>query len=347
MKRENKSHVKVSIIIPCHNRLKDLERLLKSIFTQTLKDYEIIVIDDNSTEPITDYLINHYPKIIVIKNKKNMFPGFVRNQGAYIAKGEYLQFLDNDTAFQNKNCLANSIDILNKNPDYSAVGGMCFPQDIDKKGNPQYVSSIWQEWLDSHIIDEKRGISKKETRCKVSILDSCGFMIRKKVFEEIGGFDEYFKYGHEDSDFFKRFNKLGYTAILDYNSAVIHYHSTIKSINPFFWRARGRVRFRLKHFGFFNNKIINNFDVPLFRKRGVGNNNKLSKQKTSFYDSKVDILYRKNIIQKVFIISHIILFANISNYIDILRIIKSRKQNFLKNLRLRRYVIEGLKNAHI
>ncbi len=334
----------VSVIIPCHNRLVDTERLLNSIYMQSFQNYEIIIIDDNSSEPLAQHLKENHQHVKVIRNKKNMFPGFARNQGAKISKGKYLQFLDNDTELSSKDCLKNSADILNNRQDISAVGGMCFPYDIDENGKPKYVSSIHQEWLGTHVVDEKYGIETKNGNQEVTTLDSCGFMIRKKIFEKLGGFDPYFKYGHEDSDFFKRFKDAGLKALLDHGSAVIHHHSTIKSINPLFYRTRGRVRFRIKHFGISNNKLLNNFDVPVFNKVESTPKNE---KKTNKYDPEVDPLYRLNKVEKAVLLIRVLMFANFSNYLDLYRIIKSREKNFLNDPDLKIKTLEGLKNVNI
>ena len=91
-------HPKVSVIIPIYNREKYLKPCLDSVINQTLKDIEIICIDDGSTDRSLE-ILNGYGKRdrrIKIINQKNQGPGLARTTGLKIAKGEYIGFVDSD-----------------------------------------------------------------------------------------------------------------------------------------------------------------------------------------------------------------------------------------------------------
>jgi teichuronic acid biosynthesis glycosyltransferase TuaG len=86
----------VSVIIPMYNRTALLKETLDSVLAQTFTDYEIIVVDDGSTEPI-DTLIEEYKgKATFIKAAHTGLPAVGRNIGIRISKGEYIAFLDSD-----------------------------------------------------------------------------------------------------------------------------------------------------------------------------------------------------------------------------------------------------------
>ncbi|MDR3222517.1 MAG: glycosyltransferase [Methanobrevibacter sp.] len=89
---------KVSIIVPIYNVENYLEKCLNSIINQTLKDIEIICINDCSTDSSLKILnkYEHDERIIVINNKENLGLGRVRNIGISVAKGEYIGFVDSD-----------------------------------------------------------------------------------------------------------------------------------------------------------------------------------------------------------------------------------------------------------
>lgn len=91
---------KVSIIIPVYNASKYIKNCLNSILAQTMSDYEIILIDDNSTDHSYDIMYTYaknYPKIIkLIHNDQNSGPGKSRNIGVSLADGEYISFIDSD-----------------------------------------------------------------------------------------------------------------------------------------------------------------------------------------------------------------------------------------------------------
>ena len=91
---------KVSVIIPVYNCEKHIGKCLNSILNQTLKDIEIIVVNDCSTDHsekiILDYEKNYQDKIKLISNKENCKAGKSRNLGLEIAEGKYISFIDAD-----------------------------------------------------------------------------------------------------------------------------------------------------------------------------------------------------------------------------------------------------------
>ena len=89
---------KMSIIVPIHNTLKYFNKCLDSLTLQTLKETEIIVVDDASTENIKEYLDNYSRKgnILYTRNEKPLGPGGARNVGLKMATGEYVGFCDSD-----------------------------------------------------------------------------------------------------------------------------------------------------------------------------------------------------------------------------------------------------------
>jgi len=92
--------MKVSIIVPVYNSFDYLNDCLYSLVNQTLKDIEIIVIDDASTDnsyQIMEYYQNKYPNVIkIFKNSINKGQSYTRNKGIELASGEYIGFLDSD-----------------------------------------------------------------------------------------------------------------------------------------------------------------------------------------------------------------------------------------------------------
>ena len=93
---------KVSVIIPVYNVEQYLRECLNSVIKQTLKEIEIICVDDGSTDNSLDILKEYAEKDhrITIITQKNLHAGVARNAGLSIAKGEYLSFLDSDDFFE-------------------------------------------------------------------------------------------------------------------------------------------------------------------------------------------------------------------------------------------------------
>lgn len=106
----------ITIIIPAYNVEKYIERCLESVLSQELKNFEVIIVDDgssDSTPQICDNYEKRYQNIKVI-HKKNSGLGFARNTGLEYAKGEYIVFLDGDD-FVGKNHLSNLYNCIKAN----------------------------------------------------------------------------------------------------------------------------------------------------------------------------------------------------------------------------------------
>ena len=111
---------KYSIIVPVYNTEKYLENCLNSIFNQTNQDFEIICINDGSTDNSLNILKKYTDKIILI-NQENQGLSIARNNGVKKATGKYIIFVDSDDTIENK--LLEKIDIVSKNnPDLIRFG---------------------------------------------------------------------------------------------------------------------------------------------------------------------------------------------------------------------------------
>ncbi|NOQ77328.1 MAG: glycosyltransferase, partial [Methylococcaceae bacterium] len=87
--------VSVSIIIPTFNRSALLERALESVNKQTVSDYEIIVVDDGSTDNTAEMIQTKFPEVQYVL-QPNRGVSSARNKGLKLAKGQWLAFLDSD-----------------------------------------------------------------------------------------------------------------------------------------------------------------------------------------------------------------------------------------------------------
>lgn len=119
---------KISVIIPVYNVEKYLPRCLDSVINQTLKDIEIICINDESPDKCNQILTEYakQDKRIIVLNQKNSGQGSARNRGLEVAKGKYIQFLDSDDFYQ-PNCCEEMYNIMEK---YSDVDVACFDTNI-------------------------------------------------------------------------------------------------------------------------------------------------------------------------------------------------------------------------
>ena len=114
--------MKFSIIIPAYNAEKEIHIPLESVYNQTFKDYEVIVIDDCSKDNTYDVL-QKYDNIKVLRNEKNLKAGGSRNRGIACAQGDYIIFLDADDYFAENTTLEKINEVIgNDTPDIVYLG---------------------------------------------------------------------------------------------------------------------------------------------------------------------------------------------------------------------------------
>ncbi|MCI8362662.1 MAG: glycosyltransferase family 2 protein [Clostridia bacterium] len=116
----------ISIIIPTYNREKQLKECIESILKQNYNNIQIIVIDDNSTQNIENYINQIKENEINIeyyKNKENKGAGFGRKIGYKRAIGEYIIFCDDDDYYTDFNFFKKAVDILDKDDKISLILG--------------------------------------------------------------------------------------------------------------------------------------------------------------------------------------------------------------------------------
>ena len=112
---------KVSVVIPCYNHGQYIDEAVNSILKQTYQDFEIIIVNDGSTDPLTIEKLRayHKPKTTVI-HTENGGPSAARNTGIRTAIGEYILTLDADDWFE-ATFLAKAVAILDGKPEVGIV----------------------------------------------------------------------------------------------------------------------------------------------------------------------------------------------------------------------------------
>jgi len=130
------SSPKISVIIVNYNGKKLLENCLESLFKTDYNNFEVILVDNNSTDGSMEFVTKNYPKIIVIKLDSNKGFAEPNNIGAKIAKGEYLLFLNNDTV-TTTNFISEMIKVLEKDEKIAICQSLLLKPDgnIDSSGD--------------------------------------------------------------------------------------------------------------------------------------------------------------------------------------------------------------------
>ena len=191
--------MKYSIIVPAFNRPDEVDELLQSLVGQTLKDFEVVIVEDGSEKPCKDVCDKYAGKIdLKYFMKKNSGPGQSRNYGAERANGEYLIVLDSDVVLP-EGYLKAVDDELNSEPS-DAFGGPDCAHDSFTETQKAISYSMTSFFTTGGIRGGKKKLDKFYPR-------SFNMGIRRDVYMRLGGFSK-MRFG-EDIDFSIRIFKAG------------------------------------------------------------------------------------------------------------------------------------------
>lgn len=310
--------MKLSIIIVNYNVKYYLEQCLNSILASgTVFDYEIIVVDNNSSDQSVAYLRSRFnqPNIRYIQNNSN--PGFAKanNQAIRQAKGEYLLLLNPDTVV-GENVLQNVIHFFEQNKNAGAIGvkmingyGKFLPE--SKRGVPSpwvsfcRISGLQSLFPKSKIFGRYNLLYLNNNSVhQVPILAGAFMMIRRTVIDKTGMLDEdFFMYG-EDIDLSFRIEQAGYKNYY-LPEKILHYKgestdkNNIKYIKAFY---EAMTIFYKKHYAdsniLFSSIICKMIDCKLYlsKKKKRHEKSKTEKQTITFDSS---LMSYQDIIEKM------------------------------------------------
>lgn len=211
----------VSVIIPIYGKVGFTLNCLASIAANPpLVPFEVTIIDDNSPDESVK-ILKEIKNINLIENKQNQ--GFIRscNIGAEKAKGKYLYFLNNDTQVT-PDWMDELVRTFYELPETGLVGSKLIYPD----GKLQEAGGIiWQDgsaWNFGRLQDPQLPVFNYAR--EVDYCSGASIMIPKEIFEEVGGFDEYYLPAYcEDSDLALKIRSKGYRVIYQPLSTIIHY----------------------------------------------------------------------------------------------------------------------------
>ena len=222
--------VLVSVIIVNWNTNELLGKSLHSVYS-TMEDtpFEVIVVDNGSSESITDLLISSFPDVRLIQNSDNV--GFPRanNQAARIASGKYLLLLNSD-AFLQKGTIQEMLNLAQSNENIGLVGAQLrnldgsfqasftsFPNLIREFLILSGLGRVWfSSWFPSHGPEEHYGPQR------VDYVEGACMLVNKSKYFEVGGLDEqYFMYA-EDVELCYAMKKHGWQVWYHPGAKVVH-----------------------------------------------------------------------------------------------------------------------------
>jgi hypothetical protein len=200
--------VLVSVIIPTYNRATDVIKCVKSVLNSTLKNIEVIVVDNASTDNTIEKLkiFSSDSRFKLIKSLVNLGAGGGRNRGAPRACGKYLLFVDSDNIIDSK-MVEYLVDFFDNRPDCGMVGPLMLIESNRK--------IIWTYFADINMYTSQakyKGTGEKNIGqfpevIPVGHLPNC-FMVKNREFKKVGGFEEKYLIIYEEADLAEKIKRL-------------------------------------------------------------------------------------------------------------------------------------------
>jgi len=213
----------VSIIIVNWNSRENLKECLESLFKISYKNYEVIMVDNGSTDDSVKFVEKKFPKVIIVKSKVNLGFAGGNNLGFRESRGKYILLLNNDTIVP-PNFLGKLVDFMKKRSDV----GIVQPRILFHRPNTDLhhkINSVGSFFLSTgflYHLDYGKKDYKKNTPYEILSAYGACFLARKSLIDKIGLFDDnYFAY-FEETDLSQRVWLSGSKVMVDPSSTIYH-----------------------------------------------------------------------------------------------------------------------------
>jgi GT2 family glycosyltransferase len=225
----------VSIVIVSYNTRDLTLACLASVYEQTRDaSFEVIVVDNQSHDGSADAIASAYPQVRLIRSDANLGFAKANNVAGRQATGEYLLLLNPDTVIL-EGAVQKALAFARGNPRAGIVGGRTYFGDMSL--NPTSVHGRPTPWSllcmgvglsalfrHSRLFDpESLGKWQRDSRREVDVVTGCFCLVRRDLWDQLGGYDEsFFMYG-EDTDLSMRAWEAGSTCMICPDAKLIHY----------------------------------------------------------------------------------------------------------------------------
>jgi hypothetical protein len=223
----------VSIIIVNWNTKELLQNCLTSVYKQAGSvNYEVIVIDNGSTDGSPEMVSNDFPQVILVRNLENKGFAAANNQGITIAKGRYVLLLNSDTVILNS-ALSKTVAFADAHLEAAVVGCRVLNPDRTLQPTCFMFPSLLNTFLSStylyKLFPKSRFFGRErmtwwdrgDTR-EVDVVTGCFMLVRREAIEQVGLMDErFFMYG-EETDWCYRFKKAGWRVVFAPVAEIVH-----------------------------------------------------------------------------------------------------------------------------
>jgi GT2 family glycosyltransferase len=242
---------RIFAVVPVFNRIDFTKICIESLQNQSYKNYQIIVIDDGSSDGTSEYIQKHYKKVILLKGNGNLWWTGATNLGVQRAlelstsPDDFILTINNDL-FIEEQYLANIINAYSKNRT-ALIGSITV--DINSPKEVHFAGVRWNRYTAKYrsIVKFKsllKELQDKYETIETDLLPGRGVLIPIKCFRELGLYDvENFSHYMADEDFSLRCKRSGYNLLIATN-AVVFSHTEETGLKPErenrgfgFWKA--------------------------------------------------------------------------------------------------------------
>lgn len=249
---------KISIVVPTYNAEQFIVQALSSVFKTRYKNYEVVVVDDMSKDRTIKLIKKNFKQknLVVSVNQTKRLAAGSRNRGVELATGEYIALLDHDIEVD-PNWLKEMLKVFAKNKKIGVVQSRVL--DLKNRYIIQHAGISIQSFL-GWVIPIGMGDDARKTHLveKEVFANATGLMFKKKVWEKIGGFDEYLAINTDDWDFNWRCWLYGYKQVLAPKAITYHWSKEQKTRDAWISRAKWEFNFAKVPWLFIKNYELKN-----------------------------------------------------------------------------------------
>jgi len=246
----------LSVVIVTRNSRRYIERCLECVAHASQGiEYEVVVVDNASSDDTVEVIRQRFPGVRLLTCEDNRGFGAANNLGARCTTGEFILFLNPDTEIE-RDSLRNAVEYLRNNPQVGLLGGRVFTGD-GKLQVPCTTSfrTLWAEICVQFYLYRlfpKSRVFASYTRTfarhnhieRVDVIAGCFMFMRRRAFEEIGGFDENIFLYCEEEDICYRLRCRDWQVVFHPNVRLLHHGGKSNngfSLNPWTIRSRDYV----------------------------------------------------------------------------------------------------------
>lgn len=251
----------LSIVIVNWNAKDYLVKCLESLFNQDIiGNFEIIVVDNASTDGSISAVQEKFPSVKLISNDNNLGFAKANNIGIKQSSGDYICLVNSDIVLL-KDCIGNMIDYMNRYTKIGMLGPRILNPDMTMQPSCMGFPTLWNIFCRFMALDTLFPTSElfggrlmryfaHDAIRNAQVLNGCLLMVRRKALEEVGLLDEaFFIYG-EDVDWCKRFGNTKWDTVFYPHAEAIHYGGASSSNAPikfYIEMQRADLQYWIKH----------------------------------------------------------------------------------------------------